>query len=71
MELKSKSDLKNLTLSNGSHDRVLLEGGIGKLQQATFIEDTILEVVGKKGTLRINLKQSELKKQEAKTNGTT
>jgi hypothetical protein len=62
VELISKKDLKNLTLTNGSLERVLIEGSIGELVQAVFEEDEILEVVGTKGTLRINLKESELKK---------
>jgi hypothetical protein len=61
VELKSKADLKNVTLANGSHDSVLVEGTIGELVQAMFVEDAILEIVGKKGTLRINLKAEELK----------
>ncbi len=61
IELKSKADLKNVTLTNGSHESVLIEGTIGELVQAAFEEDVILEVVGKKGTLRINLKANELK----------
>jgi hypothetical protein len=60
VELKSKADLKNVTLANGSHDSVLVEGTIGELVQAMFVEDVILEIVGEKGTLRINLKQEEL-----------
>ena len=70
MELKSKHQIKNLSLTNGSRDRVLVEGTIGELKQAAFIEDTLLEVTGDKGTLRINLNHSELKPQEAKTDGT-
>jgi hypothetical protein len=37
VELKSKQDIKNLSLTNGSHDRVLVEGTIGELTQAAFI----------------------------------
>jgi hypothetical protein len=61
VELKSKADLKNVTLANGSRDSVLIEGTVGELVQAMFVEDVILEIVGKKGTLRINLKAEELK----------
>jgi hypothetical protein len=49
-------------LTNGCTDNVLVEGTIGKLVQATFVEDVILEVVGEKGVLRINLEQKELQK---------
>jgi hypothetical protein len=48
VELKSKTDLKNVTLANGSRDSVLIEGSIGELVQATFEEGLILEIVGKK-----------------------
>jgi hypothetical protein len=64
VELKSKADLKNVTLANGSRDSVLIEGTIGELVQAMFVEEVILEIVGKKGTLRINLKAEELKPPE-------
>jgi hypothetical protein len=66
VELKSKADLKTVTLANGSQDNVLVEGSIGELVQAMFVEDIILEIVGKKGTLRINLKAKELKSPEKK-----
>jgi hypothetical protein len=62
VELKSKSHLKNVTLTNGSNDRVLIEGTIGELVQATFAEGIILEVVGKKGVLTIDLGEEEIKK---------
>jgi len=64
VELKSKADLTNVTLANGSHDSVLVEGTLGELVQAMFVEDMILEIVGTKGTLRINLKAKELKSPE-------
>jgi hypothetical protein len=62
VELKSKAHLKNVTLTSDSSDSVLIEGTLGELVQATFAEGVILEVVGKKGTLRINLGEDEIKK---------
>ncbi len=62
VELKSKRNLKNVTLTNGSADSVLVEGTIGELVQATFAEGVILEVVGKNGTLRVDLGEDEIKK---------
>jgi hypothetical protein len=64
VELKSKVSLKNLSMSNSGLENVLLEGTLGQLQYATFAEDVILEVVGDKGILRINLAKNEI--QEAK-----
>jgi hypothetical protein len=61
VELNSKAHLKNVTLTNGSSDNALVEGTLGELVQATFAEDVILEVVGTKGTFRINVAQHEIK----------
>ena len=62
VELKSKAHLKNVSLANGSRENVLIEGSIGELLQATFADGVILEVVGKKGILRINIEEHEIKK---------
>ena len=68
VELKSKRNLKNITLTDGSSDSVLVEGTIGELVQATFAEGIILEVVGKDGILRLDLGEDEIKK-TSKQNG--
>jgi hypothetical protein len=62
VELTSKRDLKSITLANGFSDSVLVEGTIGELVHATFAEGIILEVVGKNGILRIDLREDEIKK---------
>jgi hypothetical protein len=62
VELKSKRNLKNVTLTNGNSDSVLVEGTLGELVQATFAEGVILEVVGKNGVLRIDLGEDEIHK---------
>lgn len=62
VELKSKRNLKNVTLTNGSSDSVLVEGTIGELVQATFADGIILEVVGKNGVLRVDLGENEIQK---------
>lgn len=62
VELKSKRDLKNVTLTSGSTGSVLVEGTIGELVQAAFAEGIILEVVGKNGVLRVDLREDEIKK---------
>ena len=60
IELNSKRNIKNITLTNGSSDNALVEGTLGELVHATFREGIVLEVVGKKGTLRINLEEHEI-----------
>lgn len=62
VELKSKRNLKNVTLTNGSSESVLVEGSLGELLQATFKEGVILEVVGKNGVLRVELEEKEVTK---------
>ena len=62
VELKSKGQLKNVTLTNGAGESVLVEGTIGKLVQATFEDGIVLEVVGDKGILRLDLREDEIKK---------
>ena len=61
VELKSKKHLKNVTLTNGLTDTALIEGTLGELVQATFKEGLILEVIGTKGVLRIDLEEDEIK----------
>ena len=63
VELKSKTNLKTVSLTNGSHESALVEGTIGELQRACFVENTVLEVVGTKGVLRLDLSEHEIKKQ--------
>lgn len=62
VELKSKSDLKNVALTNGSSDSVLLEGIIGELIKAKFADGIVLEVIGTNGVLRVDLAEEEIQK---------
>ena len=64
VELKSRTNLRNIALSNGGYENVLVEGTIGQLQHAAFIDGVVLEIVGDKGVLRINLMQDEIKQKE-------
>lgn len=66
VELKSKNYLKNVTLTNGANENVIVEGTIGTLLHVTFEEDVILEVVGTKGILRLDLSADEIKKTTGK-----
>ena len=68
VELKSKVNLKNITLNNDSRENVVIEGTIGKLEHAEFVEDAVLEVLGKKGVLRIDISEDEIKRKGKGTN---
>ena len=61
IELESKASLKNATLaSSDGNEGVLIEGTVGRLKRVGFVDDVVLEVVGNKGVLRINLKEKEI-----------
>ena len=60
VELLSNKHLTRLS-SNGG---VLIEGTIGKLQHASFVEPEILEVKGDCGVLRLNVRKNEISTQE-------
>jgi superfamily I DNA and RNA helicase len=64
VELKSKVNLKNVTMTNGGQENVLVEGTIGELRSAEFSDDIVLVIVGDQGTLRVNLTQDEIKKRQ-------
>jgi len=66
IELKSKTNLNNLTLTNGSNEKATIEGTIGKLERAQFIENTVLEIVGQKGNLMVEVSGNEINKTSAK-----
>jgi len=61
VELNSKSDVKNLIVQNGVQ-RTVIEGTIGVLKHAGFVEDTVLELVGTRGVLRVDLAREDLAK---------
>ena len=64
VELKSKVNLKNVTVNESSQENVLVEGTLGKLQHAEFADGVVLEVFGNKGVLRVNLTIDDIKKSE-------
>ena len=61
IELNSGSDLKKVNVPNGMRC-LLVEGTIGSLRRAEFVEDTVLELVGSRGVLRVDLSREDLSK---------
>lgn len=59
IELHSKAHLKTINLVNEC-ESVLIEGTIGQLQQAKFVENILLKVKGTKGVLRIDLTPEQI-----------
>lgn len=60
IELKSKTSLKKITITNSSQENALIEGTIGELQKIEFVEGIILEITGSKGLLTVDISQNEL-----------
>ncbi len=61
IEMKSKSHVRHISMSDESHDRVLFEGYLGALKELSLIEGTVLEVKGENGVIRIDLSEEELR----------
>lgn len=62
IELKSKEYVKHVAMSNDIENKVLIEGFLGELEEFSFIEGAMLEIKGINGTLRIDLREEELRK---------
>ena len=62
VEIASKSDVRQMVISNHAGDSVLFEGSLGDLEDICLVEDVSLEVRGTKGVLRIDLAKDELKR---------
>lgn len=60
IELKSKKYVKQISVSNESHDRVLFEGFLGELEEIDLIEGAALLIQGANGVLRMDLSENEL-----------
>lgn len=59
IELDSGDALKKVNVPNGTR-RILLEGTIGSLKKARFLEGAILELVGTEGVLRVDLSRKDM-----------
>jgi len=61
VELGSMADLRSVSLTNGGQgEGALVEGTIGVLRRAGFAEGRVLEVVGSRGTIRIDLRRGDV-----------
>ena len=67
--MKSKKHVKNISLSNESHEHVLFEGFLGALEELSIVEGVMLEIKGANGILRIDLTEDDLRKMLARKEG--
>jgi len=59
IELESRGHVKSVAVPNGAKG-VLIEGTLGTLKHANFLDDVVLEVAGVNGVLRVDLAREEL-----------
>jgi len=63
IEMGSKKDLKdlvNVSISDKSYDRVLIEGFLGEFSEIEIIENVLIKFKGANGVLRIDICKDEL-----------
>jgi hypothetical protein len=61
IDLKSKKHVKNISISDEAHDRVFLEGDLGKPVLLSIIEE-MLELEGTNGVIRMTMRETQLQK---------
>ena len=61
IDMKSKENVRSISISDVSQDRVLFEGYLGQLEELGMINGAILEVRGINGVLRMELSEDELR----------
>jgi hypothetical protein len=59
IELRSKDDVKNISLDGDSKN--IIEGSLGSLEHACFIDDLVLEIIGSNGVLRVDLAANDIR----------
>lgn len=69
LEMNSKKHVKNISISDDTHDRVLFEANLGKLLELSVVEGDVLELIGENGVLRLSLTIEQL--QQALTTEST
>lgn len=62
VELHGREHLKTLNIPHGNGAGIVVEGYLGKLLNAAFVEGLMLEIQGEYGTLRIDIDGQEIKK---------
>jgi len=60
IELKSRQHLRSLKLGDENHEQIFIEGFLGELSDLKLVEESMLEVTGANGILRLDITQEEL-----------
>ena len=62
IEMISKKFVKQISLSNETHDGVYFEGLLGDIVEICFVNGGMLEIKGINGTFRIDIRKDKLRK---------
>lgn len=63
LELRTRQQIRRLSLptqQKGMEEDVLIEGSLGKIEKAEFVEGVLLELRGTGGTLKLDMGRREL-----------
>jgi hypothetical protein len=66
VEMESKKNIVNVSISDKSHERVLIEGFLGEFSKIEIIENALVQFKGANGVLRIDICKDELWKKLAR-----
>ena len=61
VELKAKSHIRSISLSNAEREGVLLEGTIGEIEELDILEGAVLQIKGTHGTIMVDLAEDKLR----------
>lgn len=64
--MKQHQHVKTMTFSDEGQGEVLFEGNLGQLVDITMVDDSVLEMRGLNGTLRVDLTLEELEDMTSK-----
>jgi len=62
VEMRSRENVKRISVSDNSRDTVIFEGELGELNGLRIVEGLMLEVDGANGVLRIDMTKEEFER---------
>ncbi len=60
MEIESKKQLTNVSISNKPHEQIVIEGFLGEFSEIEMIENALIQFKGANGVMRIDISKEEL-----------
>ncbi|MBL7167221.1 hypothetical protein ISS40_00975 [Candidatus Bathyarchaeota archaeon] len=60
VEIESKKQLTNVSISNKPHEQIVIEGFLGEFSEIEMIENALIQFKGANGVMRIDISKEEL-----------